>query len=134
MSIFVREPGDWDPSWENFKPEEFRCSHCQALNIHSDIMDLLQVAREEGGLGPINITSGYRCGLHNSQVSKTGLSGPHTTGKAVDISVRDSQHRKQLITYFAPIVTGLGIAKSFIHIDLLSKEDGFEMRPNCWVY
>jgi zinc D-Ala-D-Ala carboxypeptidase len=134
MSTFVREHGNWDQSWVNFKPEEFRCSHCQALNIHSDIMDLLQEAREEGGLGPINITSGYRCGIHNSQVSKTGLSGPHTTGKAVDISVRDSQHRKQIITYFAPIVTGLGIAKSFIHIDLLTADDGFEMRPNCWVY
>ena len=28
----------------------------------------------------------------------------------------------------------LGIAKSFIHIDLLYEEDGFEMRPNSWVY
>ena len=132
MSIFVREPGDWDQSWVNFKPEEFKCSHCQALNIHSDIMDLLQEARNE--LGPLSITSGYRCGIHNAQVSKTGIEGPHTTGKAVDISVRDSQHRKQLITYFAPIVTGLGIAKSFIHIDLLTADDGFEVRPNCWVY
>jgi len=132
MSTFIREHGDWDQSWVNFKPEEFKCSHCQALNIHSDIMDLLQEAREE--VGPISITSGYRCGIHNAQVSKTGIEGPHTTGKAVDISVRDSQHRKQLITYFAPIVTGLGIAKSFIHVDLLNAEDGFEMRPNCWVY
>ena len=132
MSTFIREPGDWDPSWVNFKPEEFQCSHCQALKIHSDIMDLLQEAR--GELGPMSITSGYRCSEHNNNVSSTGPNGPHTTGKAVDISVRDSQHRKQLITYFAPIVTGLGIAKSFIHIDLLSEEDGFEMRPNSWVY
>ena len=132
MSIFVREPGDWDQSWVNFKPEEFKCSHCQALNIHSDIMDLLQEAR--GDLGPISITSGYRCGLHNSQVSKTGMSGPHTTGKAIDIAVRDSKHRKELITYFAPKVTGLGIAKTFIHIDLLTVDDGFTMRPNSWVY
>ena len=132
MSTYIREPGDWDPKWENFKPEEFRCSHCQALNIHSDIMDLLQEARNE--LGPLSITSGYRCGVHNSQVSKTGIAGPHTTGKALDISVKDSQHRKQLITYFAPKVTGLGIAKSFIHIDILEEEDGFEMRPNSWGY
>ena len=95
-------------------------------------MDLLQEAR--GVLGPLSITSGYRCSTHNSAVSKTGANGPHTTGKAIDIAVRDSQHRKQLITYFAPEVTGLGIAKSFIHIDLLYEEDGFEMRPNSWVY
>ena len=79
-------------------------------------------------------TNGTLKGLDNTAVSKTGANGPHTTGKAIDIAVRDSQHRKQLITYFAPEVTGLGIAKSFIHIDLLYEEDGFEMRPNCWVY
>jgi len=39
-----------------------------------------------------------------------------------------------LITYFANKVTGLGIAKSFIHIDLLDSDRGFQMRPNCWVY
>ena len=41
---------------------------------------------------------------------------------------------KQLIDYFADKVTGLGIAKTFIHIDILCEEDGFEMRPNSWVY
>ena len=95
-------------------------------------MDLLQEAR--GVLGPLSITSGYRCSTHNSAVSKTGANGPHTTGKAIDIAVRDSQHRKQLIDYFAPEVTGLGIAKSFIHIDILFEEDGFPGRPNSWVY
>ena len=133
MSIYINEPGNWDPNWVNFKPEEFQCSHCQELKIFSGTMDLLQSARSL--LGPLSITSGYRCPEHNQAVSKkTGLNGPHTTGKAVDISVRDSQHRKQLISYFAQIVTGLGIAKSFIHIDLLDEEDGFTMRPNSWVY
>ena len=132
MSILIKEPGDWKKSWVNFSPEEVSCSHCQKLKIDTGLMDLLQKAREE--LGPIKINSFYRCSEHNSAISKTGKSGPHTTGKALDISVKDSQHRKQLITYFAPKVTGLGIAKSFIHIDLLSEEDGFEMRPNSWVY
>jgi len=95
-------------------------------------MDFLQTARDD--LGPLSITSAYRCQDHNNSVSKTGFNGPHTTGLAVDISVKDSQHRKKLITYFADKVTGLGIAKSFIHIDLLTAEDGFEMRPNSWVY
>ena len=132
MSTYVREPGDWKESWVNFKPDEFRCSHCGALEVHEDLLDLLQEAREV--LGPLSITSGYRCPEHNNKISSTGLSGPHTTGKAIDISVRDSQHRKQLIDYFAPEVTGLGIAKSFIHIDILFEEDGFPGRPNSWVY
>ena len=132
MSIYINEPGDWDQNWVNFKPEELECSHCNVLKISSDLMDFLQTARDD--LGPLSITSAYRCEDHNNDVSTTGFNGPHTTGKAVDISVKDSQHRKQLITYFAPKVTGLGIAKSFIHIDLLTTDDGFEMRPNCWVY
>jgi len=130
--MIISEHSNWDSYWVNFKPEEFECSHCNILKISSDLMDFIQTARDD--LGPLSITSGYRCSEHNAAVSKTGANGPHTTGKAIDISVRDSQHRKQLITYFAPIVTGLGIAKSFIHIDLLNADDGFEMRPNSWVY
>jgi len=123
---------NWQEDWCNFTPDEMKCSHCGELKISSDLMDLLQQARND--LGPISITSSYRCSEHNSAISKTGASGPHTTGKAADISVRDSKHRKTLITYFAPKVQGLGIAKSFIHIDILYEEDGFEQRPNSWIY
>ena len=128
----IREPGDWQEDWCNFTPDEFRCSCCNRLEISSDIMDLLQTARND--LGPLQITSAYRCPDHNSKVSSTGLSGPHTSGYAVDLHVSNSQHRKQLIDYFATKVTGLGIAKTFIHIDLLTYEHGFEMRPNAWKY
>ena len=123
---------NWQQDWCNFTPDEVKCSHCGELKINSDIMDLLQQARND--LGPLSITSGYRCSEHNNSISSTGPNGPHTTGKALDISVKDSKHRKELITYFAPKVPGLGIAKSFIHIDILTAEDGFEMRPNSWVY
>ena len=123
---------NWQQDWCNFTPDEVKCSHCGELKINSDIMDLLQQARND--LGPLSITSGYRCSEHNNNISSTGPNGPHTTGKALDISVKDSKHRKELITYFAPKVPGLGIAKSFIHIDILTAEDGFEMRPNAWKY
>ena len=96
------------------------------------MLDLIQEARDE--LGPLTITSAYRCPSHNNSVSSTGEAGPHTTGKALDIAVKNSQHRKQLIDWFATKVTGLGIAKSFIHIDNLTADDGFDMRPNAWKY
>ena len=128
----IREPGDWQEDWCNFTPDEFRCSCCNRLEISSDILDLLQTARNE--LGPLTITSAYRCPDHNSKVSSTGPSGPHTSGYAVDIHVSNSQHRKKLIDYFATKVTGLGVAKTFLHIDLLTPELGFEMRPNAWKY
>ena len=78
------------------------------VKINSDMLDLIQEARNE--LGPLSITSAYRCPSHNNSVSSTGEAGPHTTGKALDIAVKNSQHRKQLIDWFATKVTGLGIA------------------------
>ena len=131
MSTYIREPGDWKEEWVNFKIDEFKCSCCGLVDIHSDLLDLLQNARNI--LGQLQITSAYRCPEHNNNVSSTGLSGPHTTGKSVDIHVSNSQQRKQLIDYFTSKVTGLGIAKTFIHIDILTSDE-VPHRPNCWIY
>jgi len=131
MSTYIREPGDWKEKWVNFSLEEFKCSCCGLVDINSDLLDLLQTAREV--VGPLQITSAYRCPEHNNNVSSTGLSGPHTTGKSVDIHISNSQHRKKLIDYFTSKVTGLGIAKSFIHIDILTSDE-VPHRPNCWIY
>ena len=131
MSTYIREPGDWKEKWVNFSLEEFKCSCCGLVDINSDLLDLLQTAREV--VGPLQITSAYRCPEHNNNVSSTGLSGPHTTGKSVDIHISNSQHRKKLIDYFTSKVTGLGIAKSFIHIDILTSDE-VPHRPNCWLY
>ena len=132
MSTYISEQSEWKDEWKNFVLDEFKCSCCSKVKMDAAIIDLVQNARNE--LGPLSITSAYRCPSHNASVSSTGEAGPHTTGHALDISVKDSQHRKELIDYFATKVTGLGIAKSFIHIDNLTADDGFEMRPNAWKY
>ena len=36
----IREPGDWQEDWCNFKPDEFRCSCCDRLEISSDISSI----------------------------------------------------------------------------------------------
>ena len=132
MSTYIREQSDWKEEWKNFSLDEFRCKcGCGHVSIHSDLLDLLQTARNN--IGRIGITSAFRCNEHNDKVSSTGLSGPHTTSKAVDIHVSNSQHRKQLIDYFTNKVTGLGIAKTFIHIDILTSDE-VPHRPNCWLY
>ena len=53
-----------------------------------------------------------------------------TTGHALDIGV-GMVAMKELIDYFTTKVTGLGVAKTFIHIDNLTYEHGFKMRPNA---
>ena len=131
MSTYVREPGDWKEKWVNFSYDECKCSCCGLVDVSSDLLDLLQEARNI--LGPLQLTSFYRCPSHNDSVSSTGPTGPHTTGKSCDIHVSNSQHRKTLIDYFTNKVTGLGIAKTFIHIDIISPED-LTHRPNCWLY
>ena len=131
MSTYIREQSDWKEKWKNFNLDEFKCSCCGLVDIHSNLLDLLQTARNV--IGPITITSAYRCPEHNNSVSSTGLSGPHTTGKSVDIHVSNSQHRKKLIDYFTNKVTGLGIAKTFIHIDIIPQAE-LPNRPNCWLY
>jgi zinc D-Ala-D-Ala carboxypeptidase len=80
MSTYIREQSDWKEEWKNFSLDEFKCSCCGLVDIHSDLLDLLQKARNT--LGPLQINSAYRCPEHNNSVSSTGLSGPHTTGKA----------------------------------------------------
>ena len=129
MSTYIREPGDWKEKWVNFSYDECKCSCCGLVDVSPDLLDILQEARNI--LGPLQLTSFYRCPSHNDSVSSTGPTGPHTTGKSVDIHVSNSQHRKTLIDYFATKVTGLGVAKTFLHIDLLTPELGFEMRPNA---
>ena len=132
MSTYIREQSDWKEEWKNFNLDEFKCKcGCGNVSVYSDLLDLLQTARDI--IGPIQITSAFRCNEHNDSVSSTGLSGPHTTSKAVDIHVSNSQHRKQLIDYFTNKVTGLGIAKTFIHIDILTSDE-VPHRPNCWLY
>ena len=133
MSTYVSEQSEWMEKWKNFELDEFKCKcGCDEVKINSDMLDLIQEARDE--LGPLSISSAFRCSSHDSSVSSTGENGPHTTGHALDITVKDSQHRKQLIDWFATKVTGLGIAKSFIHIDNLTSDNGFDMRPNAWKY
>ena len=132
MSTYISEQSEWKDKWKNFVLDEFKCSCCSKVKMDAAIIDLVQNARNE--LGPLSITSAFRCSSHNDSVSSTGPNGPHTTGHSLDIAVKNSQHRKQLIDWFATKVTGLGIAKSFIHIDNLTADDGFDMRPNAWKY
>lgn len=133
MLTYIREQKDWMEKWKNFSLDEFKCQcGCNNVQMHVAMLDLLQIARER--IGKIVINSAYRCPTYNSKVSSTGETGPHTTGKAVDLHISDSQDLKLFITFFAPRVYGLGVAKTFLHIDLLEKADGFPMRPNAWTY
>ena len=128
----------WDGSrWPNFNPEEFQCKSSGELKISEALLDFLQAYRNALGKG-VSINSGYRCPEHNNSVSSTGLDGPHTTGWAIDIST-NSQTQYQLLKFamsYNPQPLGIGIAKTFTHIDFLTTDNGdkYIVRPNVWKY
>lgn len=83
---------------------------------------------------PLLLTSGYRSPSYNSSVSHTGEAGPHTTGKAADISCDGRLAFKIIREAMRLGFSGFGIAQKgdqrFIHIDMVT--DG--PRPNVWTY
>jgi len=95
-------------------------------------LDWLDSVREAYGK-PMKVTSGYRCPTHNAAVSSTGLTGPHTTGKAIDIAVDRAEAMALIKIAMEKGVRGLGVNQKgnarFIHLDMI--EDG---RPTVWSY
>jgi hypothetical protein len=74
---------NWD-MFTNFSEDEFCCRcGCGKANMNHEFLVKLQVIRSNIGL-PMTITSGYRCEEHDKNI---GGAGPHTTGRAVDISI-----------------------------------------------
>ena len=60
MSTYISEQSEWKEEWKNFVLDEFKCKcGCEKVKINSDILDLVQNARNE--LGPLSINSAYRC-------------------------------------------------------------------------
>ena len=121
--------------WKYFSYEtdpKLACSCCGKQGMNDDFMKKVDAIREDIKM-PLVVVSGYRCPEYNAKVSSTGESGPHTTGRAIDLAA-DSQ-RRLLITAEAldNKITRIGPAKTFIHIDDLTEEDGFSQNV-MWLY
>lgn len=102
----------------NFSSTEFDCKGsgcCRSTLIDDKLVEYLQKIREHFGK-PITITSGYRCGTHNSRVG--GATGSrHTKGQAADIIV-SGVIPAEVAKYAESIgVLGIGLYSSFVHID-----------------
>ncbi|MEO5333845.1 MAG: D-Ala-D-Ala carboxypeptidase family metallohydrolase [Magnetococcus sp. YQC-5] len=88
---------------------------------------------------PMPVSSGYRCPMHNAQASHTGLSGPHITGKAVDIQVSGADAYHLLALALSHGFTGIGLSQRgehssrFLHLDMIEPGPG-RPRPAAWTY
>lgn len=114
----------------NFKASEFycKCGKCGGGMMAADFMEKLQMVRMLYRK-PMIITSGFRCNNYNMAI-KGQPGSQHLLGRAADIHVADSTERYILAALaFQVGMTGIGIDKTFIHMDL-RKED----RRRLWLY
>ena len=112
--------------WQYFTSDELTCKcGCGRMEMDSLFMDKLCLLRIMLGFA-LPVTSGFRCPAHNMDLGGT-LSGPHTTGKAVDIQV--VLERAAILAKFAlnqGFHVGLrqhgDFSKRIIHLDLCDRK------------
>ena len=68
----------------NFSRSEFACPHCAEVEIDPLLVATIQRIRDKAG--PVVVTSGYRCPVHNEAVGGVNNS-QHIYGRAADIYV-----------------------------------------------
>ena len=126
--------------WEYFTVEELRCEHCGEMHMDNTFMHRMVLLRRACSF-PFIVTSGYRCPEYNNSISTTGLNGPHTTGRAMDIHVTGEEALEVVSKATAYGMTGVGIKQKgayngrFIHLDDLEKDLSVgRTRPHIWTY
>lgn len=110
-----------------FSLDEFACSETGENEISRDFVAKLDELRAICGF-PFVITSGYRSPNHSIEKAKT-KPGMHSQGVACDISITNGVDRFKIVNNALRLgFTGVGVAKTFIHLDTRSST------PVMWTY
>lgn len=108
------------------------CPCCKRCELSPELMQMLDNAREIAGV-PFGINSGFRCAAHNADVGGKPSSS-HLGGYAVDIATRNGPARMTILGgLMAAGFQRIGIAKTFIHVDM-DPDKITSMGPVCWLY
>ena len=130
-------------STKHFSESELqcKCGNCTFEGMDENFMELLEAVRTDPDWDrPMKVSSAYRCPEHNSAVSSTGMTGPHTSGKAIDIQVSGADAHLLLGVAMGYDFSGIGVAQKgphgsrFIHLDTLVPEETKGPRPWIWSY
>ena len=107
----------------NFKSTEFDCHGsgcCSSTQVDEELVKILQRIRDHFGK-PLNISSGYRCEVHNKKIG--GATGSrHKKGQAADIYISGIAPA-EIAKYAESIgVLGIGLYETdadgyFVHVD-----------------
>lgn len=100
-----------------FNHDEFDCKcGCGANEVKQELVDKLNVAREEAGI-PFVVVSGTRCEERNEKEGGAPDSA-HLEGWGADIRTKSSRSRWKIVTALINAgFTRLGIGRTFIHAD-----------------
>lgn len=109
-----------------FKEDELACPCCGACKMDGELMARL-IKFRVAWAKPMYVTSGFRCMAHNAKIGSEPTS-KHVTGQAVDVSVIGSERYAFIRLAFKMGFNGIGIAKTFIHLDSREKPAA------CWLY
>ena len=113
-----------------FKLSEFDSPDLEGSgsNMNYTFLEKLDQARGLAGI-PFKITSGFRTEAYQDDLTRRGYktakkgTSPHLKGLAADISVKDSRQRYIVInSLLLAGFTRIGIADTFIHVDLSTYE------------
>lgn len=105
--------------WPHFTPEELACRcggrGCRGAYWHDPaLLDALEALRAEMGR-PLKINSGHRCAIWNAVVG--GVPNSEHRRMAVDIAFGRHNRRAMVAAAERLGFAGIGIARSFLHLD-----------------
>jgi zinc D-Ala-D-Ala carboxypeptidase len=110
-----------------FRIEEFNCQETGENKMKEEFIHKLDELRKACGF-PFRITSGYRSPNHSIEKRKS-KAGTHAQGIACDIAVSGGAQRYKIVSEAMRLgFTGVGVAKTFIHVDIR------ETTPVVWEY
>ena len=110
-----------------FQIEDFACQETGENGIKPEFVLALDDLRHKCGF-PFVVTSGFRSKDHSIEKTKK-VGGRHTRGDAADIQVTNGLQRMALVSKALEHgFKGIGVAKSFVHLDTRDSE------PVMWTY
>lgn len=115
-----------------FSKDELSCSCCGRYKFDPQFLIILNAIREQ--VGPMPVSSGYRCPDHPIESRKANGPGEHSTGMAVDIAVSGDRAHKLLEVAMKYRIPRIGVNQKgsarFIHLGV--NED--LPNPTVWSY
>jgi zinc D-Ala-D-Ala carboxypeptidase len=115
-----------------FAKSEFDCRYTGNNEMQDSFLLKLDDLRAKCNF-PFTITSGYRDLSHPSERDKVKATGTHPQGIAADIRVVDGTQRFKIVAEAIKMgFTGIGVAKTFVHLDTRVLDVGEE--PVMWPY